>query len=155
MVKELIRNICIKKEKELLEKYFGNIVKEASDERPESIGKYTEDLPLKIEEEYHEYLSILWGEHAPEEFKDKPLVLEETNLRELLTEEDKIKLDEALKNAKRITLKERISQTNHKDVTFYKGLLYNYTKDVLLIMREDFLEEITGIYIKNKAFENN
>jgi len=40
-------------------------------------------------------------------------------------------------------------------VTYYKGLLKEYTKDVLLVMREDFLEEIIGKDIENKAFEDD
>ena len=31
-------------------------MKEAAIERPEAIGKYTKDLPLKIESEYQAYL---------------------------------------------------------------------------------------------------
>lgn len=34
-----------------------------------------------------------------------------------------------------------------KDVTFYKGLLYEYTKDLLLVMCLDFLEEINDKHI--------
>jgi hypothetical protein len=29
-----------------------------------------------------------------------------------------------------------------------------YTREMLMLMRLDFLEEITGEYIENKAFEN-
>ena len=46
-----------------------------------------------------------------------------------------------------------IANTNHKDVTFYKGLLEAHAKDLLFVMRTDFLEELTGKFIKNKTFE--
>lgn len=49
---EQVINLCKEKEQELLNKYFGNLVKEAAVERPETIGVYTKDLPLKIEAEY-------------------------------------------------------------------------------------------------------
>ena len=82
-----------------------------------------------------------------------PLVLEEQMLRKLMTDDDREGVDAAYKDASTITLWERITQSNHEDVTYYKGLLLEYTKDLLLVMRHDFLEEITGDYINSKAFE--
>ena len=122
MEKLLVETACKKKEQELLEKYFGNLEKEAALERPETIGEYTKDLPLKIEAEFRAYLEELWKKYAP---------------------------------ATKQTLWERITKTNHKDVTFYKGLLQEYTRELLMVLRLDFLEEITGHYIKNKTFEDD
>lgn len=155
MTNEHIRQLCKDKEQELLRKYFGNLTREAAIERPETIGKYTKDLPLKIEAEYKVFLEELWKEYAPEEFKETPLVLEEQKLRKLMTDDDHEGIDAAYKDAIEQTLWERITKTNHKDVTYYKALLKEYTCDLLLVMREDFLEEITGHDIKNKAFEDN
>ena len=50
---------------------------------------------------------------------------------------------------------ERITKSNHEDVTYYKGLLLEYTRDLLMVMCQDFLEEITGKNIKDKAFEGD
>lgn len=140
--------LCKEKEQELLTKYFGNILNEATKDRSETIGEYTKDLPLKIEEEFHQYLVELWKEYS-----DTPIVLEEQKLRRIMTEDDREAIEVAYKDAKRITLWERISKSNHEDVTYYKGLLYEYTKDLLMIMRLDFLEEITGNHINCKVFE--
>ena len=153
MTNEQIEKLCKKKEQELLNKYYGNLVKEAAIERPDTIGEYTKDLPLKIEAEYKTFLEALWEEYAPEEMKGTPLILEEQKLREIMTDDDREGIEYAYKDATRQTLWERITKTNHKDVTYYKGLLQEYTRDLLLVMREDFLEEITGHHIKNKAFE--
>lgn len=153
MTNEEIRTLCKEKEEVLLEKYFGNLVKEAALEKPETIGDYKLELPLKIEAEYRTFLEGLWKEYAPEELRGTPLVLEERKLRKLMTTDDCEAVEEALKDAEEQTLWERITKTNHKDVTFYKGLLEELTRDMLLVMREDFLEEITGHHIKNKAFE--
>lgn len=139
--------LCLEKEQELLEKYFGKLAEEAAGERPETIGLYTKDLPLKIEAEFRDYLAGLW-----KEFSDSPLVLEEQKLRWLMTEDDREGIEEAYKDARRITLWERITGSNHKDVAFYKGLLYEYTKELLMVMRIDFLEEITGRHINCKDF---
>lgn len=141
--------ICVNKQQELLDKYFGKLVEESAIDRPETIGEYTKDLPLKIEEEYRDYLVELWKQYS-----DKPLVLEEQKLRWLMTEDDREAVNAAYKDAKRITFWERITKSNHEDVTHYKGLLYEYTKDLLLIMRLDFLEEITGNHINCKTFED-
>lgn len=140
--------LCKEKEQELLDRYFGKLSKDAAIGRPETIGDYTKDLPLKVEKEYRQYLTELWTQYS-----DKPLVLEEQKLRWLMTEDDREAIDAAYKDAKRITLWERITKSNHEDVTYYKGLLLEYTKDLLMVMRHDFLEEITGKHINCKAFE--
>jgi len=59
---ELIEQRCHEQEQVLLDKYFGNLVREAAIERPETIGEYTKDLPLKIEAEYKTFLTELWDE---------------------------------------------------------------------------------------------
>lgn len=143
-----IETLCKEKEQELLDKYFGNLSDEAARVRPETIGEYTKDLPLRIEAEFREYLVGLWKQYSTE-----PLVLEEQKLRWLMTEDDREAIDAAYKDAKHITLWERITKSNHKDVTYYKGLLLEYTKELLMVMRLDFLEEITGKHINCKAFE--
>lgn len=155
MNNENVEKLCKEKEQELLNKYFGNLVREAALERPESIGMYTKDLPLKIEAEFKAYLEELWKEYAPEELKGKPLVFDEHKLRLLMTDDDRERIDAAYKDATKQTLWERITKTNHKDVTYYKGLLQEYTRELLMVMRLDFLEEITGHYIKNKTFEDD
>lgn len=152
MNKEIVEKCCKEKESQLLDKYFGNLVMEAAVERPETIGEYTKDLPLKIESEYRAYLEDLWKEYAPDGLKGTPLVLEEQKLRKLMTDDDREGVDAAFKDATEQTIWERITKTNHKDVTYYKGLLQEYTRDLLMVMREDFLEEISGLHIKNKAF---
>lgn len=149
-----IEDTCKCKEQELLKKYFGNIVTEAAKERPETIGEYTRDLPLKIEAEYRSFLEELWREYAPEKLKETPLALEEQRLRNLMTENDWALIEDACKNAEEQTLWERITKTNHKDVTYYKGLLKEQTHNLLVLMREDFLEEITGRHIENKVYDN-
>ena len=155
MTNEQIERLCENKAQELLDKYFGNLQKEAAVEKPETIGDYAQDLPLKIESEYKSFLEELWKEVAPEELKGTPLVLEEQKLRELTTDSHRENVDRAYKNATRRTLWERITHSNHEDVTYYKALLRDYTRELLAVMRLDFLEEITGQHIKNKTFEDN
>lgn len=155
MKNENLKDLCKEKEQKLLDKYFGKLVKEAAIERPETIGEYTKDMPLKIEAEYKAFLEELWKEYALEGQRGTPLVLEEQKLRKLMTDDDREMIDTAHKNATEQTLWERITKTNHKDVTYYKGLLREYTGELLMVMREDFLEEITDHPIKNKTFEDD
>lgn len=149
-MKDRIEALCREKERELLENYFGSSADGAANACQETVGEYSNDLPLKIESEFREYLVELWKEYS-----DQPLVLEEQKLRSLLTEDDREAIEGAYKNARRITLWERITKSNHKDVAHYKGLLREYTKDLLMVMRVDFLEEITGNHITGKAFEED
>ena len=155
MNNEQIIALCKSKEQRLLQTYFGNLVKEDAIERPETIGAYTKDIPLKIEAEYKSFLEKLWNRVAPPEYKGTPLVLEEQKLRKLMTDDDRELINEAHKDATKITLWEKITKSNHKDVTYYKALLKEYTQELLMIMRHDFLEEITGQHIKNKTFEDD
>ena len=153
MTPQEIASLCEEKQNQLLHKYFGNLVHEAAIERPETIGKYTKELPLKIEAEFRTFLEELWKEYAPAELKGTPLVHEEQKLRKLMTDDDRELIEPAYKDATEITLWERITKSNHEDVTYYKGILQEYTRDLLMVMCQDFLEEITGKYIKNKVFE--
>ena len=155
MIPQEIVNLCETKQNQLLNKYFGNLVHEAAIERPETIGKYTKELPLKIEAEFRTFLEELWKEYAPAELKGTPLVHEEQKLRKLMTDDDREMIEPAYKDATEKTIWERITKSNHEDVTYYKGLLQEYTRDLLMIMRQDFLEEITGKHIKNKSFEED
>lgn len=142
MEKAEIQKYCIKKEEELLNRYFGNLVKEAAIEQPETIEGYDKELPLRIEAEYKEFLSELWKEVAGDDKRTIDEIIDKKELREKLTDDDREGIDEAYKNAQQRTLWERITNTNHKDVTFYKGLLEEYTRELLFCLRHDFLEEI-------------
>ena len=82
-------------------------------------------------------------------------MLEEQKLRKLMTDDDRELIDVAYKDATELTLWERITKTNHKDVTYYKGLLQEYTRELLMVMREDFIEEIMNHPIKNKTFKED
>ena len=140
-----IEELCKRKEQELLKKYFGNLIKEAAIEKPETIGDYTKDLPLKIENEYFQYLKEVWDEINPDKSKTLESILDKRYISKLMTDDDREAIHYAYEDATRRTLWERITQTNHKDVTFYKGLLEEYTKQLLLCMRCDFIEDVNNI----------
>ena len=104
MTPQEIVNLCETKQNQLLNKYFGNLVHEAAIERPETIGKYTKELPLKIEAEFRTFLEELWKEYAPAELTGTPLVHEEQKLRKLMTDDNREMIEPAYKDATEITL---------------------------------------------------
>lgn len=150
---EEIKHLCINKENELLEKHFGNLVAEAAHERPESIGGYNMELPRRIENEYKEFLRELWSGISTGDARSLDEILEEVRLRSLMAESSREALEQAHKDATEQTLWERITHSNHKDVTFYKGLLEEYTGELLYGIRRDFLEEAAGEEIKGNIHE--
>lgn len=137
-----IEKNCKRQEQKLLDKYFGNLVQEAAIEQPETIGDYTKDLPLKIEEEYFQYLKGLWTEINPDKSKSLESILDKRHISMLMTDDDREGIHYAYEDATRRTLWERLTKTNHKDVTFYKGLLEEYTRELLLCLRCDFIEDV-------------
>ena len=141
MNREDINKRCLCLAESLLHKYFGNLVKEATIDKPEDIGQYDLELPLRIEAEYKESLRQLWEEYALDNSRRFDDIFDKPEIRQILTTDDLEGLSYAYKDAKRITLWEKITQTNHRDVTFYKGLLEEYTRELLFCMRHDFIEE--------------
>lgn len=137
-----VENLCDEKAEILLKKYFGNLVKEASVDCPETIGEYDLELPLRIEAEYRVFLQELWSEIAPNDKRTIGELLDKKQLRDKMTEDDREGIAYAYRDAQRRTLWERITKTNHKDVTYYKGLLEEYTRELLFCMKYDFLEEV-------------
>lgn len=137
-----IERICSEKANSLLKVYFGNLIKEAAVDCPETIGDYDWELPLRVEAEYRDFLRELWKDIAADDRRTIEDLLDKKQLRGKITEDDREGIAYAYRNAQQRTLWERITQTNHKDVTFYKGLLEEYTRELLFCMKHDFLEEI-------------
>lgn len=141
-MKTEIERRCEEKANSLLKQYFGNLVKEAAIECPETIGEYDLELPLRIEAEYRNYLKELWVEIAEDDQRTIDDLLNQKQLRNKMTEDDREGIAYAYRDAQRRTLWERITKTNHKDVTYYKGLLEEYTRELLFCVKHDFLEEV-------------
>lgn len=137
-----IEKLCLDEEKRLLDKYFGSIVQEAASESHESIEEYTADLPLKIESEYMDFLTHLWNEITHAHIQSIETIIGYNELRETINTAGKEELKKALEDAQRHTLWEKIMHTNHKDVTYYKGLLLEYTRELLSCSRCSVMEKV-------------
>ena len=143
MNKSEVERLCSEKVDSLLKKYFGNLVREAAIDCPETIGNYDLELPLRIEAEFRNYLKELWQEISADNQRTVDDLLDKKSLRDKMTEDDREGIAYAYRDAQKRSLWERITRTNHKDVTYYKGLLEEYTRELLFCMKYDFLEEIT------------
>lgn len=144
-MKENIKEKCDRKRNELINQYFGNLVHEAAHAMPETIDEelYSIELPKKIESEYYAFLENLLHEIAPE--KKLSEILDKRLWSATFTENDRQRLENAYHDAKVITLWEKITKSNHEDVTYYKGLLQAYTEELLSWMEADFIEDIAGL----------
>lgn len=144
MTKEQIKNSLAQKRKELIDKYFGNLVYEAAYEKPQEIdeSRYSLELPRQIGHEYYDFMKLLLEQICPEEQKKLGEIMNKKALVLSYTAGDKLQLDEAYKEAKAVTLWEKITKSNHQDVTYYKGLLKSYTEELLTWMETDFVEDI-------------
>lgn len=142
MERDTIQSRCDHKIEELLEKYFGNLVYEAAYEKAQTLdeSRYSMGLPAKVEAEYRSFLGELLVEVSPE--KDIDEILNKHHLSVTFTEDDRQQLEKAYKDAKIITVWEKITKSNHEDVTYYKGLLKEYTEELLKWMEIDFMEDI-------------
>lgn len=155
-----IESQCRTKAQELLEKHFGNLIQEAAIERPESIGDYSPDLPKQIEAEYSNYLRNLWAEIAPSGSLSFEEIIDKKHLSDLMTDDDREVIPLAYHDAITITWRERLAKSNHKQVTYYKGLLKRYTEDLLTALRCDFMEDIrrtinTSTNMNSKTYTPN
>ena len=143
------------KAEELLNKYFGKLVQEAAIERPETIGDYSLELPRQIEAEYYDYLKGLWKEIAPNGSPSFEEIINKKHLSDLMTDDDREIIKPTYDDAVTRTLWERLTKTNHRQVTYYKGLLKRYTEDLLTALRCDFIEDVRKINNNNNKMNDN
>ena len=138
-----ITQLCDRKVKELIDKHFSNFIHKAAVERPEELNAlYNDGLPHKIAEEYREWLAWLWPEVTPNGAKSFDEIMNLKRSLEMTDASYVPYLKDAREAAEKITLWEKITKSNHEDVTYYKGLLKQYTEELLDTMTKDFLDDI-------------
>ena len=143
MDRQIIEDRCYGKAKELLKQYFGDFATVSGVVKPETLdSQYTDTLPRKIAEEYRTFLTTLWSEIAPEGARSFDEIMDRQRSIDLVHDDFDDFLPSARLSAQTITLWEKITKTNHKDVTYYKGLLKQYTEELLETMAEDFMEDV-------------
>ena len=98
MTSKQIENLCITKEHELIDKYFGNIVREAV-EKKDDIGHYDIGLPNRIEDEYLAFLKEIWEKTSLNDSRKFETVIDKRQLSERLTENKRISAEHAYNEA--------------------------------------------------------
>lgn len=135
-----LRIRCEAKMKELLDRHFGDLVKEAVADRPEVLEeRFTPELPLKIEEEYMAFLGELKQEILPGDPRTIEEVIDSPLTREKIRDDYELDVEQAYEEAATITFWEKLTRSNYKDVSFFKGLVKQYTEELLDHMTDDFL----------------
>ena len=138
-----LQKICQEKADELLEKYFPDFIYDAAQNRPEELSvEYNEELPYKVEKEFLEYLAGLWEDYSSQSDKSFDEIMNR-HLNLLMVDAEYVpELKAAREKAEQISLWEKITQSNHEDVTYYKGLLRQYTRELLKVTVKDFVEDL-------------
>ena len=135
-----LRIRCEAKIKELLDHYYGDLVKEAVVDKPEVLEeRFSPELPLKIEEEYLAFLGGLKREFFPADPRAIDEIIDCPLKREMIRDDYELDVEKAYENAKTITFWEKLTRSNYKDVTYFKGLVKQYTEELLEHMTDDFL----------------
>lgn len=135
-----LRIRCQAKIKELLDHYFGDLVKEAVVDKPQVLEEqFDTELPLKIEEEYMAFLGELKREFFPGDPRTIDEIIDCPMRREMIRDDYELDVEKAYENAKTVTFWEKLTRSNYKDVTYFKGLVKQYTEDLLEHMTDDFL----------------
>ena len=135
-----LRIRCEAKIKELLDHYFGDLVKEAVVDKPEVLEeRFTPELPLKIEEEYLSFLGELKREILPGDARTIEEIIDCPLKREMIRDDYELDVERAYEDAATVTFWEKLTRSNYKDVSFFKGLIKQYTEELLEHMTDDFL----------------
>ena len=135
-----LRIRCETKMKELLDRHFGDLVKDAVVDKPEVLEeRFSTELPLRIEEEFMAFLGDLKREILPDDPRTIDEIIDSPLKREMIRDDYELDVEKAYENAKNITFWEKLTRSNYKDVTYFKGLVKQYTEELLEHMTDDFL----------------
>lgn len=134
---------CYRKAQELLGKHFPNFIEEAAVTRPETLSEsYDNDLPAKVAEEFRSWLANLWEEVKKEGQKSFDEVMNLQRSIEMTDSSYFPYLNEAREKAEKVSFWEKLTKSNHEDVTHYKGILKDYTEELLKVMIADFMSDV-------------
>ena len=139
MKSEELRSLCWGKYNSLLDQYFGGIHEEAAAREGTLDGRFTNELPEKVAGEFRSYIEDVWKEVAPDGAKPFDKIMDADKAIKATKAEYLDYLTKARNEAQAVSLWEKITRSNHEDVTNYKGLLKQYTEELMRVMLLDFL----------------
>ncbi len=136
-----VNTILMLKAKEMIKSYYGIVKRENRMDQPETVGTYTLDLIEQIYKDYCNFLCDMWPTIRPQ---DTLTYAPSEDYRQILADTEEYKqLYAAYQDAVKRTLWERITLSNYKDVAQYKLLLRRYSRHLLIMLQEDFLNRLS------------
>lgn len=136
-----LETLCWAEYNSLLDKYFGEIHKEAAAREGTLDGRFTNELPEKVAGEFRSYIEDVWKEVAPDGAEPFDKIMDADKAIKATKAEYMDYLTKARNEAQAVSLWEKITSSNHEDVTYYKGLLKQYTEELMRVMLLDFTKE--------------
>ena len=142
MTKQQIARECKKKTEQLLDAHLMQIAQQAQQLSPDMLlADYSAKITQQIEDEYREYLKNMWQEHRGNDKREFYEIMEKAYTRLCIDSMYRNSLRLALKDAQTVTLWEKLTNTNYKDIEHFTSLLRDYVSAILLNMTMDFVEE--------------
>ncbi len=152
MKSEELRALCWGKYNSLLDQYFGGIHEETAAREGTLDGRFTNELPEKVAGEFRSYIEDVWKEVAPDGAEPFDKIMDADKAIKATKAEYLDYLTKARNEAQAVSLWEKITSSNHEDVTYYKGLLKQYTEELMRVMLLDFTKE-AGLILDKQAQE--
>ena len=132
------------------------ISKQCLAEREQLIGKYCDTLPtdhampieqirelvVQIEKEYRIFLCGLWEQITGGDDRSLDAILDKRWNRVVLAYEYNAPIETAIDEAEEITLWEKISNSNYRDIEQLNALITAYARDLLAHITLDFMEDL-------------
>lgn len=138
-----IEKLCWKRYNELLQEHFGDFAAEAAGGKTTHLSNhYTDTLPLEIASTFRSYLKELWNKSVPDgacSFED---IMNTKKASDVTSVDYADYLPQAREAAETVTWWEKITRSNHEDVTYYKGLLKQYSEELMGILIRDFIKDV-------------
>ena len=137
MTQEDISRLCLAERERLLNKYFGTLPTDHA-LNIEQIGELTK----YAETEYKHFLGVLWEQVRGTDGRPLDDLLNKRYNRFSLNKEYVAKISTAVTDAEEITLWERITDSNYRDIEHLNALITAYATDLLAHITADFMEDV-------------
>lgn len=96
----------------------------------------------RVEEEYKNFLSTLWKDIRPDDERTLDDILDKRYNRLVLARDYTAPIEAAIGDAEEITLWERITNSNYRDIEQLNALVIAYIRDLLAQITRDFMEDV-------------
>ena len=96
----------------------------------------------RVEEEYKNFLTALWKDIRPDDERTLDDILDKRYNRLVLARDYTAPIEAAIGDAEEITLWERITNSNYRDIEQLNALVIAYIRDLLAQITRDFMEDV-------------